>query len=280
MLAVIGFKVSFLVAPRTTSILALPLRLVNHGGRHYTGRYSNDGVAKYHDDAREKTPYDGDRRDVAITHGGEGDDSPVDTGADVSELCARLATLDHEHESTKNGDEDEHKKEIHQYLPETEPYALHKQMAFVDEREEFQHSEDADETEHTENEEITCAGEVRNKGEIKRQGGQQVDDAKETKRIIPGLRRTVQTENVFHREEDCEHILHDGEHILETSHHFWLGLHKSDKKTKHNGHHDCNIKSFACRRIGIEHDIVEAWLVFQKGYKLFHAAKVRNIIEN
>ena len=166
MLAVVGFEVGFLVAARTTTILSLAFGLVNHGGRHDTGGHSDDGVTENHDEGGEKASNDRDRSDVAITDGGEGDNRPVYAGSDVGELSARLCSLNHKHQRSHNGDKDEHKEEIDEYLPDTELDALKQQMAFVDKGEELEHAEDADKSEHPEDEEVACRGKVRNEGEI------------------------------------------------------------------------------------------------------------------
>ena len=166
MLAVVGFEVGFLVATRTTTILSLTLGLVNHGGRYDTGGHSDDGVTQNHDEGGEEASNDRDRSDVAITDGGEGDNRPVDASANVGELGTRLCSLNHKHQCSHDGDEDEHKEEIDKYLPDTEFDALKQQVTFVDKGEELEHAEDADKSEHPEDEEVACGGEVRNEGEI------------------------------------------------------------------------------------------------------------------
>ena len=166
MLAVVGSEVGFLVAARTTTILSLALGFVNHGGRHDTGGHSDDGVTQNHDEGGEEASNDRDRSDVAITDSGEGDNRPVDAGADVGELGVRLCSLNHKHQRTHDGDENEHKEEIDEYLPDTELDALKQQVTFVDEGEELEHAEDADKSEDTQDEEVACGGEVRNEGEI------------------------------------------------------------------------------------------------------------------
>ena len=166
MLAVVGFEVGFLVAARTTTILSLALGFVNHGGRDDTGWHSDDGVTENHDEGGEKASNDRDRSDIAITDGGEGDNRPVDAGAYVGELGIRLCSLNHKHQRTHDGDEDEHKEEIDEYLPDTELDALKQQVTFVDEGKELEHAEDADKSKHPEDEEVACGGEVRNEGEI------------------------------------------------------------------------------------------------------------------
>ena len=183
-LAVVGFEVSLLVTTGTTSVLALALSGVYHGGRDDTGWNSDDGVAKNHHNAREEPSDKSNGCDVAIAYGGESDDGPVDAGAYVGELGARLTSLDHIHQCAKNGDKYEDKKKINRYLLEAEPDTLHKEVAFVDEREELKHSEDANETEHTQDEEIARGGQHGDEGEIERQGGEQVDNAEEAQSIF------------------------------------------------------------------------------------------------
>lgn len=275
MLAVVGFEVGFLVATGTTTILSLALGLVNHGGGDDTCRHSDDGVTQYHDERGKEATDKGYWGDVTITDGGEGDDGPIDTGADICELGARLSSLNDEHQRAKNGDEDENEEEIDKYLPDTEFDALQQQVTFVDEGEELEHAENADESEDTQDEEIACGREIRDEGEIEGKRRHEVDDAKETEGIIFGSWGAVESEDVLDGEEEGEDILHDGEHILETSHDSGFRLDECDNETEDNRHHHDDVEHLACLRVGIEHDVVESWLIFEQSNKLFHATKLR-----
>ena len=164
MLAVVGFEVGLLVTTRTASVLSFALGGVYHGGRYDACGHSNNGVTKYHDDAREETSQDGDRGDVAIPNCGERNDSPIDAGADVSELRVGVSSFDHKHECAENDDKDEDEEEIDEYLAETEFDALHEEVALIDEGEKLEHPEDADESEYTQDEKVTCAGQGWNEG--------------------------------------------------------------------------------------------------------------------
>ena len=154
--AVVGFEVGFLVATGATAVLSLALGLVNHGGGDDTCRHSDDGVTQYHDERGKEATDEGDWGDVTITDGGEGDNRPIDAGADICELGARLVSFDHKHQGSHDGDEDENEEEIDEYLPETELDALKEKMTFIDESEELEHAENADESEDTQDEEIAC----------------------------------------------------------------------------------------------------------------------------
>ena len=263
MFAVVGFEVCFLVATGTASILAFALGLVNHSGRHNTSGYSDDGVTEYHDETGEEASHNSDGGDVTITDCGEGDNCPVDAGADVGELGAWLSSLDNEHEGAEDGDKNKHEEEIDEYLAETQTNALEKQITFVDEGEKFEYTEDTKESEDSQNEEVTCGGKVRNKGEIEGQSCHKIYDSEETEGVVLGTWRTVESEDVLDGEEEGEDILHDGEHILETPHDCRLGLNECDNEAKDDGNHDGDVKCLACLGVGIEHDIIEAFFVFK-----------------
>ena len=263
MLAVVGFQVGLLVASGAPSVLAFPFGFVNHGGGHDTCGHSDDGVTEYHDHSRQETPHESDRGDVAISNRGEGDNRPIDAGANVGELSAWLSSLDHKHESAKDGDQNEHKKEIDGDFPETHFDALKEQVTFVDEGEEFEHSENADEPEHTQNEKVTRTRQVRYEGEIERKCRHQVDDAKETQRIFLAAGRAVEAQDVFDGEEEGEDILKDGKHVLEPPDHSRFGLNKGDNEAKNDGNHHRYVKDFSGWRVGICHDVIKARLIFQ-----------------
>ena len=256
MLAVVRSEVSLLIAAGAATILALPLRLVYHGGRHDACGHSDDGVTQNHHEARQEASDDGDRRDVAITDGGEGHYRPVDARADVCELRIGLSSLDDEHEGAKDRDQNEDEEEIDEYLTETQSDALEKQMTFVDEGEELEHAEDADQTEDSDDEEVACRREAGDEGQVERQGRQQVDDTKEAEGVVLGTRRTVESENVLDGEEEGEHILHNGEHVLESSHHGRFRLDKSDDETEDDRHHYGDVECLARLGVRIEHNII------------------------
>ena len=261
--AVVGFEVGFLVATGATAVLSLAFGFVNHGGGDDTCRHSDDRVTQNHDEGGKEATDKGYRSDVAITDGGEGDNRPIDAGADVGELGIGLVSFDHKHQGSHDGDEDENEEEIDEYLPETELDALKEKMTFSDESEELEHAEDADESEDSQDEEVACGREVRNEGEIEGQCRHEVDDAEETEGIIFGSWGAVESENVLDGEEEGEDIFHDGEHILETSHDCGFCLDEGNNETENNRHHHDDIEHLARLCIGIKYDVVEAWLIFE-----------------
>ena len=256
MLAVVCSEVSLFIAARTAPVLALPLRLVYHGGRHDACGHGDDGVTQNHHEARQEASDDGDRRDVAITDGGEGHYRPVDARADVCELRIRPSSLDDEHQRADDGDQDEDEKEIDHDLLEAELDALHQEVPLIDEGEELEHAEDADQTEDSDDEEVACRREAGDEREVEGQRGEKVDDAEETEGVVLGTWRAVQTEDVLDGEEEGEDILQNGEHILETSHHGRFRLHEGDNETDHDGRHHGYIERFASLCVRIEHNII------------------------
>ncbi len=273
-LAVVGFEVGFLVATGAAAVGAFLLGLVNHGGRDDAGGNGDDGVAKNHDEPGEDATDGGDGGDVAVADGGEGDNRPVDAGHDVGELGAGLPALNDKHESAEDGDKDEDKEEIDEYLTETQSNALKKEVSLVDEGEEFEHAENADESEHTQDEEVTCGGEQGDEGEVEREGRHEVDDAEETEGIVFGTWRAVEAEDVLEGEEEGEDILEDSEYVFEMPDDSRHGLDEGNSKTDDNRHHDDDVECFTRWCIGVEHDVVEARFVFEKCKKLFHGAKI------
>lgn len=99
-----------------------------------------------------------------------------------------MSSLDDEHEGAKDRDQNEDEEEIDEYLTETQSDALEKQMTFVDEGEELEHTEDTDESEDTQDEEVACRREAGDEGQVERQGRQQVDDTKEAEGVVLGTR--------------------------------------------------------------------------------------------
>lgn len=263
MLAIIGLQVRLLIAAWTPAVHTLLLGLINHGGRDDTRRHRNDGVAEYHDEAGQQPADGGDRSDVAITHGGEGDDCPVDAGGDRGELRAWLPTLHHEHDGAENGDQNEHEQEVNGYLAEASLDAFQEEKPLVDEREQPEHSENADEPECSQNEEVSSTGQARNERQIERQDCQQIDDAEEVQYCCLTVGGRVDSQDILDGEEESQHILQHRECRLEVSNHGRFTLDEGDHETHHDGNHHGDVERFARRRVVICHDTVQPWLIFQ-----------------
>ena len=187
-----------------------------------------------------------------------------------------MCSFDDEHERTNDGDEDEDEEEIDKYLLETHANALEKQITFVDERKEFKHSENTQKSEHTQDEKVACRRKARDEGKIKRQGGHKVNNTKKTEGIVLGTRRTIESKDVLNGEEEGEDILHHSEYIFETSHHSRLRLDERHNEAEDDSNHHGYVERLARLCVRIEHDIIEARLIFKQCEKLFHVAKVRN----
>lgn len=279
MLAIICFEVSLFVASRATSVPAFLLGFVYHGCADYARRDGDDGVAKNHDDAGKEASDGGDRSDVAIAHSGEGDDCPIDTCRNVVELGVGLIALHHVHNCSYDGDENQDKKEINQYLIDTHLYALHEQVALVDERKEFKHSEHTYEPERAENEKVACACQERNEGEVEWQCGKQVDDTKKAQGILPWLGRAVESQEVLDGEEEREHVFHHSEHISEKHVDGAVGFHECHSKAEDNCHHYHNVEGFARWRVRAKNNVVQTLFVFKQRNYFLHLGLNLPVIE-
>ena len=71
--------------------------------RYDARRYGDDGIAQDHDGRRDELTEGRARRDVAVTHGGERDDGPVDRARDARE--ARLGPFDEVDSGAEDHDE-------------------------------------------------------------------------------------------------------------------------------------------------------------------------------
>lgn len=246
MLAVVRFGVCLFHASWAPPVLSFLSAFVNHCCRHDACRNSDDGVAENHDNARQDAAYVSDRGDVAVADSGEGDDGPVDAGADVGEVCVRLSAFNHEHECAENSYQYQHKEKVNGYFLQAQAYTLHKQIPFVDETEKLEHTENAYEAECSQNKEVACAGHARYEREIEWECGQQIDDAEKAECVVFGLGRTVDAQYIFHREEECQHIFQHGEYVFEASCNGWERFDKSNQQAENNGNHDGYVECLSC----------------------------------
>lgn len=246
-LAIEGFEVvAVSVATGTASLLQL-LVFAHHRGRDNARGDGNDGVADEHDDGRDEAAHGRDGRDVAIAHGGHGDDGPVDAVGDVVELRARGIALDGIHHRAHGRDEDEHEKEEDENLRRADPQRPQQQVAFVDEGKELEDAEDADEAEGADDEQVVCT--VEEETQVDGQCGQQVDDAEKAENVFPRFFQAVDACQIFNGEKQCEHILQYSQHEIGRVGEDVHALQNDEQHAEHNAAYEYDIEQFAFGRI-------------------------------
>ena len=109
--------------------------VVNELGTDDTCGHSQDGIAHKHDNGTEEAPYGGDRGYIAITYGGHGNNSPIDTGGDVRKGRPLYISLDHIHQRSHRNYHDDHEEEKDHYLAATENKGAQQEIAFLEEAE-------------------------------------------------------------------------------------------------------------------------------------------------
>lgn len=215
MLAVVGVEVGLLVAARAAVVPAFLLGLIYHGGGYDAGRYGDDGVAEYHNHAGDNLASHCDWGDVAISHGGEGDDCPIDAGKEVAELGAFGIALYHEHDGAEDDYEYGDKEEIDDEFVEASLDTLNEEVALVDEGEEFEHAEYSEQTNRTHDGEVLELWEE--DAEELGNGSEEIDDSEETQHIVSLLGFAIHSEGILYGEEEGEEVLQDGEPELHPS---------------------------------------------------------------
>jgi len=111
--------------------------------RDNAGGNGNDSIAKNHEDAGEKASRDRMGRDVPISYGGDGDDSPIHAGRDAGE--AVLLTFDLIHQGANDDDNRENNKQEHDNFPEASEESGAKSGCFADKLGELEDAEDTQE---------------------------------------------------------------------------------------------------------------------------------------
>lgn len=204
MLTIVRFQIRLFSAAWTTPFPTLSFRLVNHSGRNDAGGNGDDGVTKYHDKAGEEPAEHGHRSDIAIAHGGQSDDCPVDACWYAGELSTWFVALHHEHQCADDCDKHDDKKEIYQNLVHAPSDALNEQIALVDEGKKLEHPEDAYKAERPHQRHVT---QWRiDDAEYLWQGGKQIDDTEETENVLALVRRTIHSQSILQCKEEAQYI--------------------------------------------------------------------------
>ena len=230
-------------AARTTAFAYPLLRLVDESGADDTRGHSDDGVTEEHDEGGEEASHESDGGDVTITHRRHGHDGPIDAGADVGKVRARLTLFANIHEGTEASDEYEHEDEINQYLLQAFAQRLHEQITFVDEGEQLEHAEDANQSEGTEQDEVACSRD--DEKDVGWECSEKVNDAEERKDVAAFVGRAIDASDVFQREKRGKHVFKDSERFLDSGIQRRIALNKNEWQAEHNRYHDGDVEDFA-----------------------------------
>ena len=208
----VSLFVHFFATARTTSVLDGVLCLVDDSGCHDTCWDGDDGVTEEHDDGRKDFAKECDRCDIAITHGGERDDSPIDAGGEVGELGAWESSFHHEHECAQAAHENYDEKEKHEDAVEAFPDGNEQEVAFVDKLEKLENAKHTEQSEGTELADVACSRE--NPNDVERNGGEEIHNAEKAEDVFALAWRAPNANDILHREDECEDVLNDGEYTL------------------------------------------------------------------
>lgn len=109
--------------------------------------YRNDAVTHNHDDGRDELTQRRNRRDVAKTDRGQGDDCPVNAYRDVREAAFRA--FHHIHNRPQDDAKHQNRKDKHQDFGAAFPQRYYEQIARAHEMNELQDAEDAQQADGT-----------------------------------------------------------------------------------------------------------------------------------
>ena len=174
--------------------------------RNDTGRYGDDGITQHHDYGGEKLPHGSDGRNVAITSGGKGDNGPVDGFGDIGETGIG-APLNEVHDGPEDGDEDADEEEEDGDFGEAGPEGGSDVLPLGEEVAQLEDTEDTHEPQRTNNEK--SLGTTKEKGNIGREDGEQIDDAKEAAGVLPGVVNGVEPKYILDGENTGKDPLQD-----------------------------------------------------------------------
>lgn len=162
-----------------------------HSGELHTdqpGRHDDDAVTQNHCHGRYELSQAGLWRDVSISHGGDGDDGPVDASGDIVESTVGLGALDDVHHRAQNhrqcNDEDEKDRNAVSRVLQSGQHILRLTGIGVQAQyaENAKYAKDAHDAEE--------APATKEEPQIPRQDGQEVDDPKEAQHIASRLAST------------------------------------------------------------------------------------------
>lgn len=272
MLAEPVFGFNLVAASGACSMLHFPVRVVYERGCDDARGDGDDGVAQQHDEGREQSAEGCHGCDVAIAHGGHGDDGVVDGCSKVGELGVGLVAFDEIHERADARHEDKHEHEVHHDFAHTASQGLQQQIALVEKAEELEHPEDADEAERAQEHHVARAGE--DDAEIGWDGRDEVDDAEETKCIVSRPWRTIEPGAVVDGEKQGHECLQHFQNMLVGEGQRLDALYECHDDAEQDDGDEGHVVGLAFGGVGLEDNLVEP--LFFHPYWFVHIAKIVN----
>ena len=166
-----------------------------------TGGDGDDGEAGEHDDGGHHFAEDRDGCDIAITDGGEGDDSPVDGLGDVAEAWVGVL-FDDIHDGAFDEDECQHGAEEDHDFASAGGEGVEEDIGFAHVLGHFENAKEAQEAEDAEGHEVMAAGDE--EFEEAGQDGDEIDQAEEAEGVAPAVADDPESGEVFQGEEGGE----------------------------------------------------------------------------
>jgi len=167
-------------------------------GGHDPRRDGDDAVAHHHDDRSHDLSQRRHRGDLAVAHGGERDDDPIDAVGNAME--AVIALFDHVHQCAQQAADDDHEVDENGDLS---PPGLDGQFQLgflTGEARQVQHPEQPQQPQRPDHDQHLAAGDEERK--VHRQDRDEVDDAVKTEDVPSGLRGGNDPQDVLEGEED------------------------------------------------------------------------------
>lgn len=225
-----------------------------HFHRHDAGRHRDDPVAQNHDHRREHLTQTGLRGDVAVAHGGERYDRPVDPAGDAAE--AVLLPFYHIHQRADDDSDGDYGKDKHGDLP---PGGGERFFQLIDLDQvlgELQHTENTQHSQDPNHQEILAAGQQHT--DIGGEYGEQINNSIETKNISADPLDRNDANHIFYGEEEGKKPLQlvkqfsvFGSVCSDTVHHHH---HHADDDAENQDH----IKRLAGRRVSLKDDFMKS----------------------
>ena len=250
-----GCGVAFFTFAAGTAAVDALFVFVDHGGRNDTGGNSYNSVTDKHDDCRQETAQWSDRCDITVAHGCHGDNGPVDAVGNIVEFRTGLCAFNHIHDRAHGSDQNKDEEKENEDFGRTDPQRAQKQVAFVDKKEKFENTEHTDQPERTDDQQIM--GAMKEKAEVDRQSGEQIDDAEKTEDVFAWFFQAVDTCQVFYGEEESEQVFQNSQNEIGRIGEYVHTFQNNEQYAQYDTADKQNIEQFAFGRIGFEYDRID-----------------------
>jgi len=246
-----------------TACVPVAIRLGHHLHRDDPGRNGNDGVAGQHGQGRNQLAHSSIGGDVAVAHGGDGDNGPVDTLGYTGKAIVR--TFHYKHQTAKDSAKHQYAEEKHRYFAPCRIQRAHQKCRFIAVANQLHNTENPHHSQQANNNKIVGAS---NKNrQITGNNGEQINNTIKTEYIAQRSLGNIDPHQVFDGKQQGKTPFHIKQHCTITTVDHRDGIQHHRQYTGQDSAYQQHIEKTTRGGIGAKNDDIELFSQGSNGHR-------------